>query len=207
MIRPPSRNGAAFSEASDGDLRNDQAARGRVSRALDIPEIWASVRQVHGRDVVRVSSPGDAGAADALWTTVTGLPVAVFTADCFGVVLHSDGAVGVAHAGWRGADAGVVANLREQMTRAGHEPRKAEIGPGIGSCCFEVGTEVAERFGGYTSETTWGTSSVDLAEAIEDQIDGVDVWAVDGCTRHDAAWFSHRRDATPQRLAAIGWLP
>jgi YfiH family protein len=207
MIRPPSRNGAAFSEASDGDLRNDPAARGRASRALDIPATWASVHQVHGGDVLQVSSPGEAGVADALWTTVTGLPVAVFTADCFGVVLHSDGAVGVAHAGWRGADSGVVANLHEEMTRAGHEPWKAEIGPGIGSCCFEVGPEVAERFHGHTTETTWGTTSVDLTRAISAQIEGVDAWAVDGCTHHEGAWFSHRRDATSQRLAALGWLP
>jgi len=207
MIRPPSRHGAAFSEATDGDLRSDPAARDELSRALGISGSWSTARQVHGADVLAVDSPGDAGRADALWTTVSGLPLAVFTADCFGVVLHASDAVGVAHAGWRGADSGVVARLRSEMSRAGHEPTRAEVGPGIGPCCFEVGPEVAARFHRHDAETTWGTSSVDLAAAIEAQLDGVDTWLVDGCTHHEDGWFSHRRDGTLSRLATVGWLP
>lgn len=207
MIRPPSRNGVAFSEATDGDLRGDIAARTRASQALGVTDEWATVRQVHGRGVVRVGAAGDAGAADALWTTASGLPLAVFTADCFGVVLHSDAAVGVAHAGWRGADAGVVAALRDEMGLAGHDPIRAEIGAGIGPCCFEVGPEVAERFKDHVGETTWGTTSVDLVNAIEGQLAGIATWYVDGCTHHEDTWFSHRRDQTGRRLGTIGWLP
>lgn len=207
MIRPPSRNGAAFSEATDGDLRNDLTAREAASRSLGISGSWSTVSQIHGADVLHVDTPGEAGRADALWTTSTGLPLAVFTADCFGVVLHAEDAVGVAHAGWRGADAGVVARLGAEMSREGHEPVRAEIGPGIGPCCFEVGPEVAGRFPGHTGQTAWGTVSVDLAAEIERQLHDVESWSVDGCTRHEDNWFSHRRDGTPNRLATIGWLP
>jgi len=207
MIRPPSRNGAAFSEATDGDLRNDLTARVAVSRSLGISGSWSTVNQIHGADVLYVDTPGDAGPADALWTTARGLPLAVFTADCFGVVIHAEDAVGVAHAGWRGADAGVVARLGAAMTREGHEPKRAAVGPGIGPCCFEVGPEVADRFPGRTGQTTWGTVSVDLAAEIERQLQDVESWSVDGCTHHQDNWFSHRRDATPRRLATIGWLP
>ena len=150
MIRPPGKDGVAFSERGDGDLREDPDSRELLARALDVPAQWAWARQVHGADLVRVEGPGNAGEFDALWTTIPGLPLAIFTADCLGVVLKSDEAVGVAHAGWRGADAGVVPALREAMTRAGHEPRFAgnqsggEQGPGRASVVDVRGVVVLE---------------------------------------------------------------
>jgi YfiH family protein len=164
------------------------------------------VRQVHGSNVHHATAPGVLGEGDALWTDERGLPLAVFTADCLGVAVLADGAVGVAHVGWRGAAAGVVPALAEAMKEAGHHPVGAVVGPGIGPCCFEVGPEVAERFPGHTSTTTWGTVSVDLPGVVVSQLPGIDVMVVGGCTRHDQTWFSHRRDRTPMRQAAVTWL-
>jgi polyphenol oxidase len=206
MIRPPGWSGVAFSERSDGDVRHDPAARGAVSRVLGVVDRWGELTQAHGGDVVRVAGPGNAGVADAMWTTESGLPLAVFTADCLGVVLVGAGVVGVAHAGWRGAVAGVVANLRSAMNDAGLAPSRAAIGPGIGPCCFEVGTEVSELFADVTS-TRWGTTSVDLVQAVTAQLDGIELWDAGSCTVHEEAWFSHRGDGTPERMASIGWLP
>ena len=207
MIRPPHMSGAAFSEASDGDIRHDLAARASLSEALGISGHWATVRQVHGAEVVEATSPGWLGEADALWTRAPGLPIAVFTADCFGVVLMAPHAVGVAHAGWRGAKAVVVETLRGRMSDAGHPPTRAAVGPGIGSCCFEVGPDVAELFPEDASFTSWDTASVDLEGAIGRQLDGLEVWVSGHCTYHEEGWFSHREDATKSRLAAVGWLP
>lgn len=207
MIRPPVWEGAAFSDGGDGDVRHDLSARKRISELLGIREDWAVVRQVHGGDIVEVDAPGDAGDADALWTSELGLPLAVFTADCFGVVLHAERAVGVAHCGWRGTVAHLAEDLRREMTRAGHEPVRAVIGPGIGPCCFEVGPDVSQPLQPFADKTTWGTTSVDLAAALRDQLDGIDSWAVDQCTHHLEGWFSHRRDGDMRRLAAIGWVP
>lgn len=206
MIRPPQLAGAAFSEASDGDIRNDLNTRVSLSEALGVSHSWATVRQVHGSDVVRATASGDAGNADGVWTTEPGLPVAVFTADCFGVVMSAPGAVGVAHAGWRGALAGVVAEMRSVMIRNGHTPTRAAIGPGIGLCCFEVGPEVSGEFPDDSAMTTWGTRSVDLSGAILRQLEGLETWVSKGCTYHDEGWFSHRRNANPDRLAAVGWV-
>lgn len=206
MIGPPFSGGALFTEAADGDMRDDIDARRRISMDCKIPDQWATARQRHGTAVLQVETAGEAGDGDALWTVKPGVPVAVFTADCFGVVLKASGATGVAHAGWRGVVAGVVAELRQEMTQAGYPPEKAAIGPGIGACCFEVGQEVASRFPSDKSATTWGTLSVDLTSAIESQLDGVDTWVADKCTRHDERWFSHRRDGTPLRQATIGWM-
>lgn len=207
MIRPPLADGVAFSEASDGDLRSDPSARAALSGELGIPEDWAVVRQVHGDLVVRVDAAGSWGEADAMWTTASLLPLAVFTADCFGVVLAGSGAVGVAHAGWRGAAGGVVAGLRRAMEEAGHVPVAAAVGPGIGPCCFEVGPEVLARFPHYTATTGWGTPSTDLRSAIGEQLKGLRVWDSGRCTVHHPGWFSHRGSGTPERLAAIGWVP
>jgi len=206
MIRPPGLDGVAFTEAGDGDQRQDQGSRDAVSAALGLHDGWASVTQVHGNVVHRVDQPGLAGEGDAMWTTVSLLPLAVFTADCFGVVLQADGAVGVAHVGWRGAGAGLVARLRDEMTVSGHAPARAAIGPGIGPCCFETGEEVTALFDGFTAATGWGTPSVALSGYIISQLAGIEVWAVGQCTRHQPGWFSHRKDQTKDRLATIGWL-
>ena len=206
MIRPP-WDGVAFSERSDGDLRNDLVRRGDAASVLGLAPEWAEVQQVHGNHVVRVGSSGRSGEADAIWTSEPCLPVAVFTADCLGVVLTAPGAVGVAHAGWRGAAGDVVGRLREEMAAAGHPPRRAAIGPGIGPCCFEVGPEVAERFGSHITLTTFGTTSVDLPAAVIERLDDIEIWSTGACTMHEDRWFSHRSDATKQRLGAIGWVP
>jgi YfiH family protein len=206
MIRPPGWNGVAFSERSDGDARNDRDVRSAVAELLGVDSEWAEVVQVHGGTVIEATEPGVGGDADALWTKRPRLPLAVFTADCFGIVLMSDNAVGVAHAGWRGAVAGVVGELREEMSAKGHGPTRAAVGPGIGSCCFEVGPEVAEKFTDVTT-TSWGTRSVDLRAVISQELAGLDLWTADACTFHEPWWFSHRSDGTTQRLATIGWIP
>jgi YfiH family protein len=206
MTRTPAWSGVAFSDGTDGDLRNDIGARSLFSARLGLPSRWATVHQVHGSRVLQVSRPGEAGDADGLWTTTSGLPVAVFTADCFGVVLHAESAVGVAHAGWRGVRAGVVSNVIAAMTASGHYPQRAAMGPGIRPCCFEVGPEVAGEFGGFVTETSWGTTSVDLAAALRAQLGDIEQWDAAVCTLHEDGSFSHRRDQTPARMAAVGWL-
>ena len=206
MIRPPGFNGVAFSDRSDGDIRNDVAARGALAARLEVNEVWAELSQVHGDRVVRATAPGNTGEADAVWTTELGLPLAIFTADCYGVALVAEDAVGVSHAGWRGAASGVVPRLREDMSASGHPPSLAAVGPGIGSCCFEVGPEVAEVFPGRVAETSWGTTSVDLPAVLAGQLEGLETWMADGCTRHEPGWFSHRADGTSDRLASIVWL-
>ena len=206
MIRPPAEGGIAFSDAGDGDLRSDQASRARFSSALGIGDQWATVAQVHGNDVVQAAAPGDHGSADAIWTDVSSLPVAVFTADCLGVAIAADGAVGVAHAGWRGIESGVVSKLRSSLTAARHSPRRAFVGPGIAPCCYEVGPEVAERFEESLSTTSWGTTSVDLVQALGPQLAGLEAWFSRDCTQHQDGYFSHRSDATGDRMATVGWM-
>ena len=207
MIQPPGFRGVAFTSARHGDLRNDVAARRAVSARLAIADAWATVQQVHGSVVLEAGGPGSLGEADSIYTSQSGVPIAAFTADCLAVVLEADHGVGIAHAGWRGVAAGVVDNLRATMEAAGWNLLRSAIGPGIGPCCFEVGPEVTARFPANTSTTTWGTPSVDLAAAVASRLDGSEVWRAEACTRCSDEFFSHRRDATPARMAGIAWLP
>ncbi len=205
MIRP--RPGVVFGTADDGDARRDDDARLRLSAVLGIPPDWAWMRQVHGTTVIRATVPGILGDADAAFTTVPGLPLAVGTADCFPIVLSGDGVVGVAHAGWRGAAHGVVRALRTAMTAAGHPPTAGAIGPGIGSCCFEVGSEVRERFPGSEASTSWGTPAVDLGRAILLDLAGLEVWVDGRCTMSDEGFNSYRKTKTVDRQVTVAWIP
>lgn len=205
MTGIPSQTGVAFTGPSEGDMRADLEARRAVALRLGVGERWATVDQVHGGDVVVVDRPGSAGPADAVVTTVPGLPLAVFTADCLGVVLTGPDVVGVAHAGWRGVAAGVLESTLDVMAEHGRGPVLAHIGPAIGPCCFEVGDDVASLFAGDERMTSWGTTSVDLVSAARRRLGGIDVDSDGRCTACGGG-PSHRRDGTSERLAAIGWL-
>jgi hypothetical protein len=206
MIRPEGLVGVAFGTASDGDPRRDEVSRGAVSVELGIPETWAWLSQVHGARVVQVFEAGPAGEADGVFTLDPAIPVAVGVADCLPVMLLGPGVAGAAHAGWKGAAAGVVEATIGAMAAAGHPPDTAIIGPGIGPCCFEVGPEVAQRFPGHETSTTWGTLSVDLPAVVADAVGGLRVITVDACTHHDRAFHSFRRTGTRQRQFGVAWI-
>ena len=84
---------------------------------------------------------------DALVTNEPGVALFVSTADCTPILLHDPvtGAVGAAHAGWRGTAAAIGAKTVETMVRAfGCDPKniRAAIGPNIGQCHFETDADV-----------------------------------------------------------------
>ena len=208
LIRPPGFRGAAFTTAAAGDMLSGD--RGEVSGTLGIRAEWASLRQVHGSDVLTATEPGRAGPGDALVTGIRDLPLAVMTADCVGVVLETEDAVGVAHAGWRGVVAGVVAAAARRLEGLGRRRGpvlRAATGPLIGPCCFEVGPEVAGLFHDRHVKSIGGMTTVDLATAVRDQVPEAEWWSVEACTRCEEGWFSFRADRTEHRLAALGWIP
>jgi purine-nucleoside/S-methyl-5'-thioadenosine phosphorylase / adenosine deaminase len=117
------------------------------------PEALVSLYQVHSPDVVVVERPWDARErprADAMVTRVPGLALGVTSADC-GPVLFADPfnrVVGAAHAGWRGALAGVLEATVAAMERLGAERSQivAVLGPTICQAAYEVGPEFAAQF-------------------------------------------------------------
>ena len=95
--------------------------------------------------------PDEPCSGDASITGVPGLLLAVQTADCVPILLADPRhrAVAAVHAGWRGTLSRIVEKTIGRMemqfaTRPGE--LVAAIGPAIGCCCYEVGTEVASAF-------------------------------------------------------------
>jgi len=124
--------------------------RRRVFAGLDLdPESLVTAEQVHGDVVARARDPGRHRATDGLITSVPGLTLAVFCADCTPVFLLDPAtpAVGAVHAGWKGTVAGIAGRAVTEMARHfGSRPEDmlGAVGPCIGPCCYEVGPEVSE---------------------------------------------------------------
>lgn len=121
-----------------------------------IPEDVVIARQTHS-DIVRKVGSADRGAGllreklpeecDALITNTPGVTLMVSTADCTPILFHDPvtGAVGAAHAGWRGTASAIVAKTVESLcAEFGCRPEniRAAIGPNIGPCCFETDADV-----------------------------------------------------------------
>lgn len=109
--------------------------------------------QVHSADAVIVEAPFDKDhvpKADALVTKTPGLAIGALTADCTPVLFADPdaGVVAAAHAGWRGAVAGVLTSAIETMESIGADRSRirAAIGPTISQPNYEVGPEFKEQF-------------------------------------------------------------
>jgi len=159
----------------------------------------ASLKQIHSANVLHVSGVGCAGEADALITNEPGIAVSVRTADCYPILLVDPAhrAIAAIHAGWRGTAGQIVEQTLHRMgSEFGTKPAQvmAAIGPGIGECCYEVGAEVAARFG------VDGPARLDLARINREQLIAAGVPAsqidsIGGCTFCDAGrFFSYRRE-------------
>ncbi len=120
------------------------------------PERYVLTRQTHS-DIVRVVTEKDCHGfchrdypeCDALVTNTPGVSLLVFTADCTPLLLHDPvtGAVGAAHAGWRGTAQAIGAKTVQAMVDAfGCKPEniRAAIGPNIAQCHFETDADVPD---------------------------------------------------------------
>jgi polyphenol oxidase len=149
---------------SEGLYRSLNLAEGVGDKASAVSSNWARwravyplmrvarLRQVHGNRVhpIGLTSKDDHRIGDGMVTKVPGIVLTVFTADCVPILMvdADSGIVGALHAGWRGTLAGIAAEGLSAMTALGAQLSRVRIalGPSIGSCCFEVDDDLAERF-------------------------------------------------------------
>ena len=152
---------------------------------------------------------------DALITNRPGVCIMVLTADCQSVLLYDadNHAVAAIHAGWRGTAGGIVRLTVEAMQREfGTEPSclVAALGPCIGSCCFEVGDDVAEQFSLWPDcilrKPEWPRPHIDLTAVnrqhlISAGLSPENIESAQVCTkcRHDE-FFSYRHNHTLGRI-------
>ena len=140
----------------EGDTMENVERNLRIlGSALDFaPEKMVLTRQTHS-DIVRVVTDRDCSGffhrdypeCDGLVTNTPGVTLMVFTADCTPLLFHDPvtGAVGAAHAGWRGTAQNIGAKTVEAMVKNfGCDPGdiRAAIGPNLGQCHFETDLDV-----------------------------------------------------------------
>jgi YfiH family protein len=128
--------------------------RARMAAALRVsPPRLLTAYQVHSATVIVAEEPWSAEArprGDAIVTRVPELAIGASTADCAPVLFADPEArvIGAAHAGWRGALAGVIEATIAAMERLGARRSRilAALGPMIRQANYEVGADLIDQF-------------------------------------------------------------
>jgi hypothetical protein len=212
---------APYDTLNIGVLTDDAGAavvenRRRLAAAVGIePGDVPIGLQVHKADIAVHDGPqepspfAEPGAAleevDGHVVRRAGLAPLVLTADCLPVALAGPGGVAMLHCGWRGLAAGIVARGAAMV-----EATTAAIGPGIGPCCYEVGSEVSGAFADLGAGIVKGRM-LDLPEVARRLLSRAGVEAVESaglCTFCEPGlFFSHRRDqGCTGRMGNLAWI-
>ncbi len=133
---------------------NVRENRKRVAETLGTIEAHlCSLYQVHGSKVITVTdawSQENKPQADAMVTTLPGLALGILTADCAPVLFadKTKNIIGAAHAGWKGAVAGVLGETVAAMQALGAQVKNitATIGPCIAQPSYEVSGAFYDMF-------------------------------------------------------------
>jgi YfiH family protein len=203
--------------AGDGDFGRDAPGTPARQEALT-GQVWTTVHQVHGADVVVVDRPRGRLEldADGIVTAAQDVPIAMMGADCSLIAFASpEGVTGIAHAGWRGLAAGVVAAVAEQMRLLGATSIEAAVGPMIHAECYAFGGEDLDRVAGVLgagvrSTTAAGELALDLPAGVARALDDAGVTracTLGRCTACEGGWFSYRARAESERHALAIWWP
>jgi YfiH family protein len=143
---------AGLGSGDDAARVAENRRRALARLAGDGPAALVTVYQTHSPDAVVADAPwaGAPPRADAIVTRRQGLALGALAADCAPVlIVDADaGVAAAAHAGWRGALAGVIEATVQAMAALGAAPRRmvAAVGPCIGPASYEVGLEFLEAF-------------------------------------------------------------
>lgn len=197
---------------SGDDPAHVAANRARCAAMLGVdPANLATVYQVHGMAVAEVTAPWPAEhrpKADAMVTTRRGIALGILTADCTPILLADAkvGVIGAAHAGWKGAKAGVMDAVVAAMVRLGARQADivAAVGPLIGRDSYEVGPEFRQAFldddpaaAAFFHDGPRQRPHFDLGGLVIRRLEGLGLREIDRITADTCAdagrFFSYRR--------------
>lgn len=187
------RLAAVLGREADGVVMGRQVhgAELRAHAERQVPRVYADV----------VKSPDQ---VDAHATADPGLTPLVMVADCLPVALAGPGGVAMAHCGWRGLAAGIVARGATAV-----DAEAAAVGPGIGPCCYEVGDEVLTEFADLDGVADGRMLDLSAVARALLQRAGVEAIETSGlCTKcNPDLFYSHRRDGgRTGRQAGLVWM-
>jgi YfiH family protein len=205
---------------------DDQAVRSNqrlLADAIGVTPVY--LNQVHGPRVVRLTAADAAPdapvhEADAAVTTTSGIACTAQVADCLPVLFAAPGAVGAAHAGWRGLAGGVLEATVQALCEAARcEPDRLQawLGACIGPERFEVGADVLRAFGADPARDNArfrpqpdGKWMADLPGLARGRLQALGLKRIGGgrwCTVSEPSrFFSFRRDRVTGRMVAAVWL-
>ncbi|HMN37332.1 MAG TPA: peptidoglycan editing factor PgeF [Hyphomicrobium sp.] len=201
--------GLGSSDNPDDVLEN----RRRVAEHLGAAHAnVVTLYQVHGATALAVTGPVDRARppkADAVVSNTPGLAIGVLTADCTPVLLADTQSrvVAAAHAGWRGAVAGVLEAAVAEMVRQGAKAAsiRAAIGPTISARIYEVGPDFEagllrldpgnERY--FHSPSPGARVHFDLPGYVAGRLNRIGIAQVEICApctyENESRFFSYRR--------------
>ena len=194
---------------------NVRANREQIKKAIGFKRL-VSAKQVHGTKVHVVDeAPGEdleANAFDALITNVPGIGLMIQQADCQAVFLFDPEkkAVGIAHVGWRGTVADIIAETVFTMSQTfSTEPVDiiAAISPSLGPCCAEFvnfRSELPTALHGYQVRPNY----FDFWKISRDQLSSTgirpeNIHVAGICTCCNQDFFSYRRERDTGRFASV----
>lgn len=131
------------------------ALRSAAAHAIVANARLLAPHQVHSPDVITIDelwedAPEDRPVGDALVAAQHGVVLGIVSADCAPVLFADQqaGVVAAAHAGWRGAQGGVLENTLSAMEALGASRADiaACIGPTIAQASYEVDTAFRDHF-------------------------------------------------------------
>ena len=191
-----------------------------------------TMQQKHGDNIIDVTeSCKNAGEGDAMITSTPGVFLAVLTADCLPIICWARTPRGnlaaVIHAGWRGTLNGVAIKTVQRI-HSGHGTNAQDLhcalGPAIGPCCYEIGTDVSDPLlqkWGEKAEPSLkvqrGRTYLDLrmlnvALLAEAGVPVTQIASTGPCTAcNPTEFFSYRRESqkgnivTGRQASFIGW--
>jgi len=172
------------------------------------------LNQVHGSRVAvvgeidrgsgaleRATSIGD---TDGAVSDTTGLPIAVFTADCFPIFFFDprNKVAGICHAGWRGSAAAIsskVIGLMRSKFFSRPEDLLIAIGAGIRKCCYVVGEDLVDYFPGSIEHKRNGYHldlvKENLGQLLSAGVDTNNIFDCELCTScKNDIFFSYRKE-------------
>ena len=177
------------------------------------PSNVARMNQVHGVHVRNIDSGGVYPDTDGIITGTPGLLMCVMVADCTPLLLYDPGhhTAAALHCGWRPLTGGIVERAIHAMTgKFGADPEMllAATGPSAGSCCYEIGQDVADRLHPETIIHRDGRLFGDLRAEIALRLTALSVNPANidnnsDCSIHmNSLYFSHRRDGSSSGRSA-----
>ena len=172
-------------------------------------------QQVHSNNVKIIDKVKFYKETDGLLSLSDSLGIGILVADCVPVFLYGikSNHCALIHSGWKGSANLITTNAINKVIDLGNFPSeiKAVLGPSIGKCCFEIGSDVAQYFSKENLSSEKGSKfKLDLKNEIFSELINLglamkNIYLDTHCTFCDKEkFFSYRREGIDSgRMVAI----